>query len=108
MSYARITLLGFLTLGAGALSGCNHDSYQRNEGVTSYAGNAIAANTAMQMVDPWPEGVGDTDLETPPSAGTGSPGAGAGGHGRTINQTMTSDRLPRAENAGAEGREAGT
>ena len=65
MSYARITLLGFLTLGAGALSGCNHDSYQRNEGDTSYAGNAIAANTAMQMVDPWPEGVGDTDLETP-------------------------------------------
>ena len=65
MSEVRMMLLGLLALGASALSGCNHDSYQRNEGVSSYAGNAIDANTAMQMVDTWPEGVRDTDLETP-------------------------------------------
>jgi hypothetical protein len=32
---------------------------------TSSLGNAIAANTVMQMVDPWPEGVDDTNLKTP-------------------------------------------
>lgn len=48
-----------------ALSGCTHENFQRNEGVSAHAGNAIAANTTMQMVDPWPEGVEDTDLKTP-------------------------------------------
>ena len=65
MNTKRIWALCLTGLAAGFLSGCNHDSFQRNEGVTSYAGNAIAANTAMQMVDPWMEGVGDTNLKTP-------------------------------------------
>lgn len=56
------------------LAGCTHEAYQRNEGVSSYAGNAIAANTVMQMVDPWPAGVEDTDLETPADRGTGEDG----------------------------------
>lgn len=46
------------------LSGCATDDHQRNEGVTGYAGNAIAANTVLQIVDPWPAGVEDTDIET--------------------------------------------
>ncbi|MCB1424944.1 MAG: hypothetical protein KDJ89_04090 [Notoacmeibacter sp.] len=57
------------------LAGCTHEAYQRNEGVSSYAGNAIAANTAMQMVDPWPAGVEDTALETPAERGKGEDGA---------------------------------
>lgn len=47
-----------------ALSGCTTDDYQRNQGVSGYAGNAVAANTVLQMVDPWPAGVEDTDIET--------------------------------------------
>ncbi len=54
-----------LFLSLTMLAGCTHENFQRNEGVTTHAGNAIAANTAMQMVDPWPEGVEDTDLKTP-------------------------------------------
>jgi len=48
-----------------ALAGCMGDGVGRQEGVTSGAGNAIAANTVMQMVDPWPPGVEDTDLKVP-------------------------------------------
>ncbi|WP_425356540.1 hypothetical protein [Zhengella mangrovi] len=51
------------------MAGCTHEAYQRNEGVTSFAGDAIAANTVMQMVDPWPRGVEETDLETPAERG---------------------------------------
>jgi hypothetical protein len=47
------------------LAGCTTSDALQHEGVTSYAGNAIAANTVMQMVDPWQYGVQDTDLETP-------------------------------------------
>jgi hypothetical protein len=48
------------------LSACTStDTVLHPEGVTSYAGNAIAANTAMQMVDPWPYGVQNTKLKTP-------------------------------------------
>lgn len=46
-------------------AGCTTDTVLRPEGVTSYAGEAIAANTAMQIVDPWPYGVQDTRLRVP-------------------------------------------
>ena len=49
---------------AAALGGCMSDS-GRIDGVTIGAGNAIAANTVMQMVDPWQPGVQDTDLVVP-------------------------------------------
>lgn len=47
------------------LAACVSEDHRRIDGVTTSAGNAIAENTAMQMVDPWPEGVQDTDLHTP-------------------------------------------
>lgn len=46
------------------LAGCQTEPV-RHEGVTSGAGDAIAANTIMQMVDPWPAGVQNTNLVTP-------------------------------------------
>jgi hypothetical protein len=47
------------------LWGCQTQRNVRHEGVTSGAGEAVAANTVMQMVDPWPAGVEDTALATP-------------------------------------------
>lgn len=48
------------------LSACQStDTVLRPEGVTSFSGNAVAANTAMQMVDPWQYGVQNTKLKTP-------------------------------------------
>lgn len=54
-----------LAVAALSLSACTTDGVGRNEGVSSRAGNAVASNTVLQMVDPWPYGVDDTDLETP-------------------------------------------
>ncbi|WP_137930962.1 hypothetical protein [Mesorhizobium comanense] len=50
---------------AGLAAGCTSDDYVRSEGVTSGAGNAQAANTVMQMVDPWKYGVQNTRLLVP-------------------------------------------
>lgn len=62
----RKPLTGLVSAAAiAALTGCTTSQTLHHEGVTSYAGNAIAANTALQMVDPWPYGVQDTSLETP-------------------------------------------
>lgn len=60
-STSAALLLGLAVPGAGCMS----DAALRLDGVTSGAGDAIAANSAMQMVDPWPAGVQDTDLRVP-------------------------------------------
>ncbi|APH74594.1 hypothetical protein BSQ44_13585 [Aquibium oceanicum] len=48
-----------------ALPACTSSDYMRVDGVTRGAGDAIAANTVMQMVDPWQPGVEDADLTVP-------------------------------------------
>jgi hypothetical protein len=77
-----ITALILATL-CSCLVGCS-ETYQRLDGVTPMAGDAVAANTVMQMVDPWQYGVQDTDLEVPADRGDagqpeGSDDAPAGG-----------------------------
>ncbi len=47
------------------LPACSTSDYMRVDGVTRGAGDAIASNTAMQMVDPWQRGVEDADLKVP-------------------------------------------
>ncbi len=47
------------------LAGCMNDFEARSEGVSMGAGNAIATNTVLQMVDPWPAGVNDRRLRVP-------------------------------------------
>ena len=51
-------------------SGCMSDEYRRADGLTDGAGDAIAANTVMQMVDPWQDGVQDTNLLVPAARGS--------------------------------------
>jgi hypothetical protein len=48
-----------------AAAGCTTDDYMRIEGLTPDAGNAQAANTVLQMVDPWQPGVQHTNLKVP-------------------------------------------
>lgn len=48
-----------------SLGGCAQDDYLRADGLTVGAGDAIAANTAMQIVDPWQYGVQNTKLKVP-------------------------------------------
>jgi hypothetical protein len=58
---------------AGLAAGCTSDDYVRSEGVTSGAGNAQAANTVMQMVDPWKYGVQNTRLLVPAKRAAATP-----------------------------------
>lgn len=51
---------------SGLASGCTSATHSiRPEAITIGAGDAVAANTALQMVDPWPAGVNDTDIDAP-------------------------------------------
>ncbi len=52
-----------------AIGGCTSDDVLRYDGVTRGAGDAIAANTVMQMVDPWPAGVENPHLRVPVDRG---------------------------------------
>ena len=60
----RLKLLAAAIL-AVPLAGCAQDDYLRTEGLTMTAGDAVAKNSALQVIDPWPAGVEDTSLEVP-------------------------------------------
>lgn len=47
------------------LQSCAREDTLRTEGLTLGAGDAMARNTALQVIDPWPNGVEDTDLLIP-------------------------------------------
>ena len=85
------TLFKFAVLMALASlgSGCLNDANRRADGLTDGAGNSMASNSVMQMVDPWQDGVQDTDLLVPASRGA-TAGAAAGAAGATQSQTMGS------------------
>ncbi len=74
----RLTLKIIMAGSVAALTGCmSADSDTvRVEGVWPGAGDAVARNTVLQIVDPWPEGVEDTNLNVPadrPDADAGAP-----------------------------------
>jgi len=81
---AKLALLISL---AGLGSGCMSDEYRRADGLTDGAGEAVAANTVMQMVDPWQDGVQDTDLLVPADRGST---AAASTADASQSQTMSS------------------
>lgn len=72
------TKILWITAAALPLTACMGDGVGRMDGVTAGAGNAIAANTVMQMVDPWQPGVEDTDLKVPHERTTAAAPADAG------------------------------
>lgn len=74
---------------AGLSSGCTSDDYVRSEGPTTGAGNAQAANTVMQMVDPWKYGVQNTKLLVPAQRSTS--GAADQATGAKAAPSTTSD-----------------
>ncbi len=88
-------LVTVLMVSCTGMSGCMSDNLQRMDGVTPAAGDAIAANSVLQMVDPWQYGVQDTDLEVPADRGnniaadegsdTGFAGATTGGSSGASN-----------------------
>jgi hypothetical protein len=71
---SRILLVSILAAGV-LLSSCAKDDALRTEGLTLGAGDSIARNTALQVIDPWPQGVEDTDLSIPNDQGGSESGA---------------------------------
>lgn len=51
------------------LVGCAKQDFYRTDGLTLGAGDAMARNTALQVIDPWPAGVEDTRLLLPADQG---------------------------------------
>ena len=80
--------LAMATVALGLCAGCTSDDTMRLDGMTYGAGNAQAANTVMQMVDPWQYGVQHTDLEVPadrtrPAAAAAAPARASAARGTT-------------------------
>jgi hypothetical protein len=61
--------IGVAAILALTAAGCTTSHDIHPHAVTVEAGNAVAANTVMQMVDPWQPGVQDTDLIVPSERG---------------------------------------
>jgi hypothetical protein len=64
MTMKNTKVLFVLILGL-VLQSCAREDTLRTEGLTLGAGDAMARNTALQVIDPWPNGVEDTDLLIP-------------------------------------------
>jgi len=48
-----------------ALSACQYEELNRSEFLSSSTGNAIAHNSALQIIDPWPRVAGNNNLRVP-------------------------------------------
>ena len=84
----RLTI-AFASAALFALSGCAKDDNLRAEGLTLGAGDAVAVNSALQIIDPWPAGVEDTELLVPSDRGTKSATASSGGGSTTAPAAST-------------------
>lgn len=80
--------LAFVIGLAGLGAGCMSDGYRRADGLTDGAGDKLAGNSVMQMVDPWQYGVQDTKLLVPAARATAPAGA-AGASDAKQSQTMS-------------------
>lgn len=60
---ARLLAGALAAVGLGAwLAGCSDSYWDRRNSISLGAGDAIAANTATQTVDPWPAYSGDKNI----------------------------------------------
>jgi hypothetical protein len=76
--------IGALAAAATMLSGCLSAEDENLEGITLAGGNAIAINSALQIIDPWPANVQNTDLIVPADrADAAAADASGGGDGAT-------------------------
>lgn len=56
-----------------ALSGCQYEQLNRSEYMSNSAGNAMAHNSALQIVDPWSRSAGNNNLKVPTGEYGGEP-----------------------------------
>ncbi len=82
-----VVLIGLAGLG----SGCMSDEYRRADGLTDGAGNSLASNSVMQMVDPWQNGVQNTRLLVPAVRATATTSAADAAADAKQSQTSSSN-----------------
>jgi len=58
------------------LTACQYEQLNRSEFMSQSSGNAIAHNSALQIVDPWPRVAGNNDLDVPAVKYGGEPKGG--------------------------------
>jgi hypothetical protein len=63
----RLACLAAALAGVAALGGCHDATIARRDGVTFQAGDAVAANKAIHIIDPWPASARSARL---PASGT--------------------------------------
>lgn len=78
-----------VVLCVAALSGCSTSEDPRLEGIALSGGNAIAHNSALQIINPWPHGVTNTDIATPAHSETLSSAGRNGGLASPDSTTET-------------------
>lgn len=66
----RIFCASLLMLG---LSACQYEELNRSEFMSQSAGNAIAHNSVLQVIDPWPRVAGNNNLRVPVGEYGGEP-----------------------------------
>jgi hypothetical protein len=82
-----VVLIGLAGLG----SACMSDEYRRADGLTDGAGNSLASNSVMQMVDPWQNGVQNTRLLVPAVRATADTSAADAAADAKQSQTSSSN-----------------
>jgi len=86
-----LTAIGALAAAATMLSGCMSAEDKELEGITLAGGDAIAINSALQIIDPWPAGVQDTELTVPADRGDANSGDGGDTGGSEAGTVALSD-----------------
>ncbi|MCF6320258.1 MAG: hypothetical protein L3J32_00605 [Rhizobiaceae bacterium] len=66
----------FVSAASLFLSACQYEQLNRSEFMSQSAGNAIAHNSALQIIDPWPREAGNNNLDVPAVKYGGEPKGG--------------------------------
>ncbi len=70
-----------------ALAGCQYEDRNRSEFMSASSGNSMAHNSALQVIDPWPQNAQDNDLKVPSVKYGGEPKKSAAAPAPIIIQT---------------------
>jgi len=86
-----LSLIGAFAVAGTMLSGCMSAEDENLEGITLAGGNAIAINSALQIIDPWPANVQNTDLKVPAARGEAAAADGGDTGGADGTKTALSN-----------------
>ncbi len=69
----NLTTITIALLAVLLLSACQYEELNRSEFMSASTGNAIAHNSALQIIDPWPRNAGNNNLRVPAGKYGGEP-----------------------------------